>query len=54
MIRAYNASHEATRFNYNAPWLSIYPGLAISLIVFAANMFGDALRDIRDPRLKRL
>ncbi len=45
---------EAMRFNYNAPWLSIFPGLAISLIVFAANMFGDALRDIWDPRLKRL
>jgi len=45
---------EAMRFNYNAPWLSIFPGLAISLIVFAANMFGDALRDTWDPRLKRL
>jgi peptide/nickel transport system permease protein len=45
---------EAMMFNYVAPWLSIFPGLAISLIVFAANMFGDALRDIWDPRLKRL
>lgn len=35
-----------------APWLSIYPGLFITLMVFAANMFGDAVRDIMDPRLK--
>lgn len=35
-----------------APWLSIYPGIAISLMVFGANMFGDAVRDIMDPRLK--
>jgi peptide/nickel transport system permease protein len=37
-----------------APWLAIFPGLAISLVVFGANMFGDALRDVLDPRLKRL
>ncbi len=45
---------EAMRFNYNAPWFSIFPGLAINLIVLVANMFGDALRDIWNPRLKRL
>jgi len=38
----------------SAPWLIIFPGLAISAVVFAANMFGDALRDFWDPRLKRL
>jgi len=38
----------------SAPWLAIFPGLAISLVVFGANMLGDALRDVWDPRLKRL
>ena len=35
-----------------APWLAIWPGLAISLSVFGFNMFGDALRDVLDPRLR--
>ncbi len=35
-----------------APWLTIVPGLCIMLMVFAGNMFGDAVRDILDPRLK--
>lgn len=37
---------------YTAPWLSIYPGLLIMLMVLAANLFGDSLRDYMDPRLK--
>ena len=44
----------AMGYYYKAPWLAIFPGVAISLMVFAANMLGDALRDIWDPRLKRL
>jgi peptide/nickel transport system permease protein len=35
-----------------APWLSIFPGLALSLAVFAFNVLGDAMRDLLDPRLK--
>ncbi|MEX2228006.1 MAG: ABC transporter permease [Dehalococcoidia bacterium] len=35
-----------------APWIAIFPGLAISLVVFGINMFGDALRDVLDPRLR--
>jgi peptide/nickel transport system permease protein len=35
-----------------APWLVVFPGLAISLAVFGTNLFGDALRDILDPRLR--
>jgi peptide/nickel transport system permease protein len=35
-----------------APWLAIWPGLAISLAVFGFNMLGDALRDELDPRLR--
>ncbi len=34
------------------PWMAIWPGLALSITVYAVNMFGDALRDILDPRLK--
>ncbi|MFH1141401.1 MAG: ABC transporter permease [Chloroflexota bacterium] len=35
-----------------APWLVIFPGVAIMLVVLAFNLFGDALRDIWDPRLR--
>lgn len=35
---------------FKAPWISIYPGIAISLFVLGANLAGDGLRDILDPR----
>jgi ABC-type dipeptide/oligopeptide/nickel transport system permease subunit len=35
-----------------APWLIFFPGVAISLAVFALNLLGDAIRDIADPRLR--
>ena len=35
-----------------APWAIIFPGLAISLSVFAFNLYGDALRDWLDPKFK--
>lgn len=35
-----------------APWLAIFPGLAISITVFSYNMLGDALRDVLDPRMR--
>ena len=35
-----------------APWMAIWPGLAISLAVFGINMFGDAIRDLLDPRMR--
>ncbi|HZP25599.1 MAG TPA: ABC transporter permease [Dehalococcoidia bacterium] len=35
-----------------APWLAIFPGIAISLAVLAFNLFGDAMRDVLDPRLR--
>jgi ABC-type dipeptide/oligopeptide/nickel transport system permease subunit len=34
------------------PYLVIFPGIAISLVVFAFNFLGDALRDYLDPRLR--
>jgi ABC-type dipeptide/oligopeptide/nickel transport system permease subunit len=36
----------------NYPHLAIFPGLAIFLTVYSFNMFGDALRDVLDPRLR--
>jgi peptide/nickel transport system permease protein len=36
----------------NAPWLSLFPGLAIMIAILAFNMLGDGLRDITDPRLQ--
>jgi peptide/nickel transport system permease protein len=35
-----------------APWLGVFPGLAIAIVVLAWNLLGDALRDVLDPRLK--
>jgi peptide/nickel transport system permease protein len=44
----------AVEFAETAPWMGIFPGLAISLAVFAFNLFGDSLRDALDPRLRTL
>jgi peptide/nickel transport system permease protein len=43
-------SESAAEYVRTAPWLVIFPGLAISLIVFGSNLLGDALRDGLDPR----
>jgi len=45
-------SGSASDYAIVAPWLVIFPGLAISILVLGFNMFGDALRDIWDPRLR--
>lgn len=42
----------ARRYAESAPWMAIFPGIAISLAVFGFNMLGDALRDVLDPRLR--
>jgi len=42
----------AEEYASTAPWIAIFPGLAISLAGFAFNLFGDSLRDALDPRLK--
>jgi peptide/nickel transport system permease protein len=44
----------AVEFAETAPWMAIFPGLAISLSVFAFNLFGDSLRDALDPKLRTL
>jgi peptide/nickel transport system permease protein len=45
-------SGPARDFYAVAPWLAIWPGLAISLCVYGFNLFGDAIRDVLDPRLR--
>jgi peptide/nickel transport system permease protein len=39
-------------FLRTAPWISVFPGLAIGLVVLGFNLFGDGLRDAMDPRLR--
>jgi peptide/nickel transport system permease protein len=43
---------EAQGFMGQAPWMAIFPGIAIALTVLAFNMLGDGLRDLLDPRLR--
>jgi peptide/nickel transport system permease protein len=45
-------SQEGRAYMEIAPALAIWPGLALTLVVFGTNMFGDALRDLLDPKLK--
>lgn len=45
-------SVEGRRYMLSAPWIAIIPGIAITFVVFAFNMLGDALRDVLDPRLR--
>jgi peptide/nickel transport system permease protein len=45
-------SISAAEYAHKAPHLVLFPGLAISLAVFASNLLGDALRDTLDPRLR--
>ncbi|MEE8499281.1 MAG: ABC transporter permease, partial [Kiloniellales bacterium] len=42
----------AEEYAESAPWMAIFPGLAISLSVFGFNLFGDSLRDALDPKLR--
>ena len=39
-------------YMYLAPWLALAPGLCITVVVYAINVFGDALRDLLDPRMR--
>jgi len=42
----------AEEYASTAPWIAVFPGLAIMLTVFGINLFGDALRDVLDPKLR--
>ena len=39
-------------YMFLAPWIVIWPGMALSIVVYGVNMFGDAVRDLLDPRLR--
>jgi len=45
-------SGNARSYMFDAPWMAIWPGFALAVAVYGINMFGDALRDILDPRLR--
>ena len=45
-------SREGRRYMEQAPWLALWPGLCLTIVVYSFNMFGDALRDLLDPRLR--
>jgi peptide/nickel transport system permease protein len=47
-----NMLYEAQKNMRNAPWIAIFPGTAIAVSVFGLNLFGDAVRDAMDPRLR--
>jgi peptide/nickel transport system permease protein len=44
---------EARRFLQRAPWMIVFPGIALATLVLLVNLLGDALRDTLDPRLSR-
>jgi len=45
-------SGSGRKYMFMAPWMVMWPGLALSIVVYGINMFGDAVRDILDPRLR--
>ena len=45
-------SGEGRLYIEQAPWLALWPGLCLTIVVYCLNMFGDALRDLLDPRLR--
>jgi len=47
-----NILSDARNFMLDAPWMTVFPGIAISLAVLGFNLFGDGLRDVLDPRMK--
>jgi peptide/nickel transport system permease protein len=47
-----NILQDSQKYIRNAPWIAIFPGCAIALSVLGLNLFGDAVRDVMDPRLR--
>ncbi len=45
-------SREGRKFMEQAPWLALWPGICLTIVVYSFNMFGDAMRDLLDPRLR--
>ncbi|MFC1966355.1 ABC transporter permease [Chloroflexota bacterium] len=45
-------SRGGRQYMYQAPWMALWPGLSLAIVVYGINMLGDAIRDILDPRLR--
>ena len=45
-------SREAYRYMLQNPWIAVWPGPALAVVMFGTNVFGDALRDLVDPKLR--
>jgi len=45
-------SRKGRQYMESGPWLALWPGLCLTLVVYSFNMFGDAVRDLFDPRLR--
>ena len=45
-------SREGRKYMEQAPWLALWPGLCLTVTIYSLNMFGDAVRDLLDPRLR--
>ena len=45
-------SREGRQYMEQVPWLAFWPGLCLTIVVYSLNMFGDAMRDLLDPRLR--
>ena len=45
-------SREGRNYMQQAPWLAMWPGIFLTIVVYSFNMFGDAVRDLLDPRLR--
>lgn len=47
-----NILSDARNFMLDAPWMTVFPGIAVTIAVVGFNLFGDGLRDVLDPRMK--
>ena len=45
-------SLEGKKYMLQAPWLALWPGISLAVVIYGINMFGDALRDLLDPSLR--
>lgn len=45
-------SGSTRKYMFVAPWLAVWPGVALAIVVYGVNVFGDALRDLLDPKLR--
>ena len=49
---SFKGTGHGRNYMFVAPWMVIFPGLALASVVYGINVFGDAVRDLLDPRLR--